>query len=132
MTTFTANPTPHTCNRTALQQQLPTISAYINFIQPICLLVMDFGLAHRLLSPSLIVYIPMHNTRPHLQWRFQSCQVTRAGDTCSRAAVKAEFPHEAIGIIDQNLPMQCSGMPGSGTTTAHSSMQPSKQGEWGG
>ena len=52
----------------------------------------------------------------NVQWRFQSCQVTLAGDMRSRAAVTAEFLREAISTIHQNFTQ---AMPGSGTAYAN-------------
>ena len=39
----------------------------------------------------------------HFQWRFQSCQVTWAGNTCSEAAVTAEFLCKARSTIHQAM-----------------------------
>ena len=56
-TIFTAKPTPHTFDGTALQQQLLTI-----FSLPLLwLLVIDFELAHRLLNPSLCTNLHAQN-----------------------------------------------------------------------
>ena len=49
------------------ESQLYICNFQLTFIQPMLLLVISFGLAHRLLSPSFTICIPtyMHSTRAH-------------------------------------------------------------------
>ena len=66
---------PHqSVDRTAVPSMVKTESELyvcnfqLTFIQPMCLLIIDFGLARRLLSLSLSICVPayMPNTRAHL------------------------------------------------------------------
>ena len=41
------------------------------------------------------------------------------GQATGRQRSCYEFPHEVISTIDQILPGQCPGVPGSGTANAH-------------
>ena len=52
------------------------------------------------------------SSNPIKQWRFQSCQVTRAGNMCGRAPSSRVT---IISTIDQNFTRAMLGLPGFGT-----------------
>ena len=77
------------------------VSPYYNIWIKCCILS-QLGFTTVIHLPETAVYLHMEYLA---QWRFQNCQVTRAGDTHNRAA-RSELnflPRKAISTFEQNF-----------------------------